>query len=338
MKNRLFSQQRGNKGMTVLTVILLVMVFTFFETANARTRSKKAPPPEKVEAIIIGDRVLDIAYNLDVLPVAMSVRGSLWTMADEIKTSSQILGCPMFSTVKKKETIPNALKKFGLKRVIVEKGTEFCLYKPKVQPVNIAPILEGIDVKIEYVDFSQGLESAIRQTAKLLDRDAKADALIEKYNKNRAKAQAKLPAGKLGKKVLIFSGTYQQSTGKPMLRVEAPGGYSDRFFLEPMGCVNVGEAFKPTDGKPDKGHYPVPKKKGGLVLDPLIKANPDVIVMTGSAYAVQKILATYLKNNPALADVAAIKNMAVYHLPIYIDSSVIEFPDMLRQWAVALTD
>jgi len=59
------------------------------------------------------------------------------------------------------------------------------------------------------------------------------------------------------------------------------------------------------------------KKKGGLVLDPLLKANPAIIVMTGNAYTVQKFL-------------------AVYNLPMYIDSSVIEFPDIQRQWAVAL--
>ena len=333
-----FVSQKGAGRVTALTVILPLMIFMFCATASARTRTMKAPPPEKVEAIIIGDRVLDIAYNLDVLPVAMSVRGSLWPMSGELKTASQILGCPNYTTVKKKDAIPDALKKFGLKRVIVEKSSAFCLFKPKVNPVNIAPILEGMDVRINYVDFSQGLESAIKQTAKLLDREGKAGALIEEYNKNLAKAQAKLPKEQLGKKVLIFSGTYQKGTGKPMLRVEAPGGYSDRFFLEPMGCVNVGDAFKPTDGKAVKGHYPVAKKKAGPVLDPIIEAKPDIIVITGSVYAVQKVLAGYMKNNPALADVPAIKNMAVYNLPFYIDSSVLEFPDMLLQWAVALSD
>ena len=46
-----------------------------------------------------------------------------------------------------------------------------------------------------------------------------------------------------------------------MLRVEAPGGYSDHFLLEPLGCVNVGECFKQADKKVDKGHYPVRRKK-----------------------------------------------------------------------------
>lgn len=337
MKKQFITKKSAGR-VTALTVILLMMVFMFCATASAKKKSMKAPIPDKIEAIIVGDRVVDIAYNLDVLPVAMSVRGSLWPIGVELKNASQILGCPMRTTVKSKETVPNALKKFGLKRVIVEKSAEFCLYKPEADPMNIVPLLKGMDVKIDYVDFSQGLESAIRQTAKLIGREDKAEALIEEYNKNLAQAQTKLPKEKLGKKVLIFSGTYQPSTGKPMIRVEAPDGYADRFLLKPMGCVNVGDAFKPAGKKPGKGHYSVVKKKEGLVLDPLIEAKPDIIVITGSAYAVQKILAAYLKKNPALADVPAIKNLAVYNLPYYIDSSVIEFPDILRQWAIALSD
>lgn len=86
----------------------------------------------------------------------------------------------------------------------------------------------------------------------------------------------------------------------------------------------------------DENQKQLPER--GFVLDPVVKANPDIIVITGNGYAVQKILAGYLKNNPAFADVPAIKNMAIYNLPLYVDSSVIEFPDVLRQWAVALFD
>ncbi len=297
----------------------------------------KTPPPERIDAIMIGDRVVDIAYHLGVLPRAMSVRGSQWDMAKKLKISSQILGCPMFTTVKKKETIPNAMKKFGIKRIIVEKNDSFCLYKPKVKPANIADILKGTNAVIEYVDFTKGLEPAVRQTAKLLGKEGQADVLLEQYQNRLAKARKELPKN-LGKKVLIINGTYQKGTGKTALRVEAPGLYSDRFFLEPMGCTNVGDAFKPANGKMDKGYYAVRKKKGGMILDPLIKADPDIIVITGNSYAVEKNLYAYLKTHPDLAHVPAIKNMAVYHLPLYVDSSVLEFPDILMQWGMALNN
>ncbi len=294
----------------------------------------KAPPPKKIDAIIVGDRVVDIAYNLGVMPQAMSVRGSQWEMAKKLKLSSQILGCPRFTTVKKKETIPNALKKFGLNRIIAEKKADFCLYKPKVNPASVAEIVKGSGATVEYVDFKDGLESAVRQVAKLTNREDKVDALLEKYNKALAKAQKKMPKN-LGKKVLVFNGTYQKTTGKSSLRVEAPGLYSDRFFLKPMGCTNVGDAFKPENGKAAKGYYPVRKKKGGMNLQPLLKANPDVIVVTGSSYAAQKALADYMRVNPEVAKIPAIKNQAIYHLPLYVDSSVIEFPHILLQWAMA---
>lgn len=59
--------------------------------------------------------------------------------------------------------------------------------------------------------------------------------------------------------------------------------------------------------------------------------------MTGDPLAVQKALAGALKENPALADVPAIRAHAVYSLPGYIDASVIEYPHILRRWADALT-
>lgn len=319
----------------ILAAVMLTIFAMAFQPGEAKA-GMKSPPPEKIKVIIIGDRVVDIAYNLGVLPEAMSVRGSLWSMAKQLKTVSQILGCPNCTIVKKKETIPNALTQRGIKRVIVEKSDVFCLYKPKIKLENIAVIMAGMDVKIEYVDFSQGLESAVRQTAKLLDRESKADKVIEKYKKKLARVKAKLPKEKLGKKVIIFSGTYQPSTGKSTLRVEAPYGYADHFLLDPLGCLNVGDSFKPADGKANKGHYPVRKKKNGMVLDPVIKANPDVIVMTGDALAVQRAFADYLTANPAFAQVKAIRNMAVYALPAYVDSSVLEYPDILKKWAVAL--
>lgn len=318
--------------------IVAVSVFVSFSllTLDAAA-SMKTPPPEKIDAIIVGDRIVDIAYNLGVLPKAMSVRGSQWEMAKKLKLSSQILGCPNYTTVKKKDTIPNALKKFGLNRVIAEKKENYCLYKPEVNPASIADILKGSGATVEFVDFKDGLESAVRQVAKLVSREEKVAAVLEKYNKNLAKAQKKMPKD-LGKKVVIFNGTYQAGTGKTTLRVEAPGLYSDQFFLTPMGCTNVGDAFKPANGKMAKGYYPVKKTKTGMKLEPLLKARPDVIVITGNAYAVQKALANYMKVNPALTEVPAIKNETVFHLPLYVESSVLEFPQILLQWSMAFSN
>jgi len=204
------------------------------------------------------------------------------------------------------------------------------------KPENIATILANTNAVVEYVDFSEGLESALRQTAKLVNREELADAVIARYKKDMTATLEKLPTKKSGKRVIIFNSIYQASTGRSMLRVEAPGGYSDRFLLEKTGYINAGDAFKPTDGKSEKGYFPVLKKSTGMVLDPLIVADPDVIVMTGGTFAIQKALAEYLAGHPEMRQIKAIRNLAVYDLPLYVDSSVLEYPGILQKWLVTL--
>jgi len=315
------------KAPVFLFIICLGLVFLFSETTEAR---KKAP--EKIKAIMIGDRLVDVAFNLGILPEAMSVRCSMWPMCKELLNTSQVVGCPSCIVKKNPTIVPDTAKKRGIKRIILEKHPNFCIYRPKVKPANIVPLLEGKGLTIEYVDFSDGLESAIRQTAKLLECESRADALIERYNKALAKTKKGLPKEKLGKKVVIIDGVYQSSTGKTFLRIEMPGGYSDRFMLDPTGCINVGGILKLKTKKVNKGHFSIRK------LDKLLIAKPDIIVMTGNPFAVQKSLAAAVKKNPALTNVPAIKNLAIYGLPFYGDSSVIEYPAILRQWTNALAN
>ena len=104
-----------------------------------------------------------------------------------------------------------------------KKANRFALNKPKVKPENIAPILEPLNVTIEYVDFGQGLESAVLQTAKLLNREDKAATVIEKYTKSLAAAKALLPEQKSGKKVIIINGTYIPKTDRSFLRGGSAG-------------------------------------------------------------------------------------------------------------------
>ena len=297
----------------------------------------KSPPPEKVKVIIVGDRVVDIAYNLGVVPEAMSVRASLWPMAEELKTAVQILGCPMNVTVKNPRAIPEALKRFDIHRVIIEKSNPFCIYKPEITAESIAAVLKDTEATLEYVDFSEGLESAVRQTAALLDREDRVAFLVETYRNAMDKASAKLPQEKSGKKVLLLNGIFQGSTGRTILRVEAPGGYTDQFLLNVLGFVNCGDVFKPEGGEAEKGYYMVRRQKGGADLSPLVAADPDVIVITGDVFGVQKALAEYGAAHPAVAQLKALQNMEVYALPLYVDSGVLEYPEVLQKWTATLT-
>ena len=318
----------NSKVPAFLFIICLGLVLLF----SQETEAKPKIAPDKIKAIMVGDRLVDVAFNLGVLPEAMSVRCSMWPMCKQLLNTSQILGCPKCIVDRIPNIVPDTAKKRDIKRIIIEKHPNFCIYKPKVKPANIVPLLEGKGLTIEYVDFSNGLESAIRQTANLLGCQSKADALIKRYNKAMAKAKKGLPKEKPGKKVVIINGTYQSATGKTFLRIEMPGGYSDRFLLDPIGCINVGNVLKSEAKKVDKGHFLIRKLKA------LAKAKPDVIVMTGNPFAVQKALAAAVKKNPTLADVPAIKDLAIYSLPFYGDSSVIEYPAILRQWTDALSN
>ena len=326
--NHYYFKEVSPKKLAFLSVIGLALLLLSGQQAEAKP--KKAASAKKIKAIMVGDRLVDVAYNLGVLPEAMVVRCSMWPMCNKLRTAVEALGCPRCVTVRDKTILAKAVKRLGINRIIIEKHPNYCLYKPEVRPTNVVPLLSGMDLTIEYVDFSQGLESAIRQTAELLGRQSMADALIKRYHKALDKAKQALPKANLGKKVVIISGIYQGETGKTFLRVEAPGGYSDLFLLEPLGCVNVGDSLKSAKTRIEKGHFMVRK------LDALAQAKPDVIIMTGDAFAVQKALSVQVKENPTLAEVPAIKNLAIYSLPFYADSSVIEYPAVLLKWTIAL--
>ncbi len=184
---------------------------------------------------------------------------------------------------------------------------------------------------MEFVDFTQGLEKAVRRTADLLGCADRADGVLADCEKAMQAARKGMDGKEFARKIVIIRGTCQEEMGKIFLRVEAPGGYADRFLLKELGAENAGASLYPAGKKIIKGHVLVRR------LDRLVAAAPDAVVMTGDAVAVQKALAGAIRNNPSLTEVPALKTHAVYSLPGYVDASVIEYPMILRRWAGALT-
>jgi len=291
-----------------------------------------AKAPEKIKAVMVGDRLVDVSLKLGVIPEGMAVRLSMWDdKAPSLRLASQILGCPNYVTVKHPDAVANFMKERGITRLILEKSNKFCLYKKKVTPEKVAELVKNVPgVTIEYVDFTKGMDTAIGQAAKLFGKEEKGRSIAAAYQKAMKKVEASLPAKGLGKRVLILNGNYSASTGKTFLRIEAPGGYTDQYILDPLGCTNAAGAMLTDTMKVSKGHVSA-GRLGGLE-----KANPDVIVATGNGFAVQLALHEAMKKSPALADIPAIKTGAIYTLPFYGDSSVIEYPQIFRQWHVAL--
>ncbi|WP_319468616.1 ABC transporter substrate-binding protein [uncultured Pseudodesulfovibrio sp.] len=314
----------------LFTALCLCCLSAFFCLTGAyATPAKK---PDQIKAVMVGDRLVDVSLQLGVVPEGMSVRLSMWPdKAPALRLATQVLGCPNYVTKKHPETIADFMKERGIKRLILEKSMKFCLYKKNVNPVSVADLVKDVPgVTIEYVDFSKGIPAAVRETAALLGRQDKADKVIGKYKADMKKVEASLAKGGLGKRVLVINGNYSTSSGKTFLRIEAPGGYTDQYILGPLGCTNVAGEMITETMKISKGHVSA-GRLGGIE-----KANPDVIVATGNGFAVQLALHKAMKKNPALANIPAIKNGAVYSLPFYGDSSVLEYPQIFRQWSIAL--
>ena len=315
---------------TAMAMLLATLTLLGMMVPVSPAIASPAKAPQKIDVIMIGDRLVDVAHGLGVVPAAMSVRCSLWPLCESLKSSVQVLGCPNCLTKKKAAPLLTFAEQHKIKRVLIERSDPFCEYVPKLQLEKIASFLNVKDFEIQYVDFTKGLENAVRQTADFLGCAKKADGVLTDYAKAMDKTRKKMAKQQFAKTVVILRGTYQTATGKAFLQIEAPGGYADRFLLKPMEIKNVGGKVYAAGKKPSKGHVSVRK------LDGLIAASPDAIVMTGEAIAVQKTLAEAIRKNPSLADVPAIKSHAVYSLPGYIDSSVMEYPHILRRWADVL--
>jgi hypothetical protein len=325
------SRASGNARAGVAAAALALVVLT--ATALPRNAAAAfAAPPDRAEVIMVGDRLVDVAHSMGVVPEAMAVRASLWPLSKSLAKASQILGCPNSMFKKKGAPIIAFAGANGIKRVLIEKNDAFCAYVPDLKLEALAPFLEKAGLEIAFVDFNSGLETAVRETAKALGRSDKVEEVLADYNKALAKTRKKMSGKSFAKRVVVLKGIYQSETGKAFVQVEAPGGYADTFLLSVTGSKNVGNLLAGKDAEPAKGHYTIRK------LDGLVEAAPDAIVMTGDALAVQKVLSDAIKKNPALAQVPAIKSRAVYSLPAYVDAGIMEYPMVLRRWADVLSE
>jgi len=314
-----------------LTVVCLSVLAIFMTFAVAGASPARAP--EKIKAVMVGDRLVDVSLKLGVIPEGMAVRLSMWPdKADGLRVGSQVLGCPNSVIKKHPEAIANFMKERGITRIILEKSNKFCLYKKDVAPEDVADLVKNVPgVTVDYVDFTQGVQQAITETAKLLGKEKQALKVAADYKKAMQRVEQKLPKQGLARRVLVLNGNYSQSSGKVFVRIEAPGGYTDQYILNPLGCTNVAGAMLTDTMRISKGHVSGGRLKG------LANTNADVIVATGNGFAVQKALHAAIQKDPSLAEMPAIKNGEIYSLPFYGDSSVLEYPAIFKQWQVALT-
>ncbi len=312
-----------NRIFCLFAAVLFVCLFA--GTAFSGPKQGK----EKINAIIVGDRLVDIAYHLGVVPEAMVAR-CIWPAVAGKLSTVKSLGCPKSIAGKRKGAVEKYAKEKGIKWILVEKSKDFCLLAPNADPMNIIPQLKDKGFQLDFVDFSQGPESALMQAGKLLNKEEKADKLIKSYRSLLKKTKKKMPQEKPGKKVLVLHGIPVGKTGKFFIQVEALDGYSDRFFIKPLECVNVAGLIEHKGSKVTKGYFTIKN------IAEITRAKPDVIIITGKSFPVQKAISKAVKNDESFLEIPAVKNRNIYNLPLYIDSEVIKYPYILQLWIAAL--
>ena len=95
------NKARQNKLAAATAFLAAGMIL--FNTAPGMASATQVP--EKADVIIIGDRLVDIAYNLGVLPAAMSVRCSLWPLCDTLKNAHPGFRLPQLPAKEKSQTV-----------------------------------------------------------------------------------------------------------------------------------------------------------------------------------------------------------------------------------------
>ena len=241
-----------------LATALLAALLVMCPTSQAATYQKM----EQINIVMIGDRVVDIAYNLGVIPTGMSVRCSLWPLCGKIKVMAQPLGCPGCLSKGKTGKLADFIKTNRIKLAIVEKSHPFCLLQPSANPLDAVEFLQKRGVEVKIVDFGQGVEEAITQTAAILGKPDEGKALLARYQKAVRKLEKATAGQKLGERVVVLNGIYQAQTGKAFIQVQAPGGYIDKFILSPLGCMNVGKGLAPCWPKTQQGMLDHPQAQG----------------------------------------------------------------------------
>ncbi|OLS42875.1 ABC transporter substrate-binding protein [Rhodovulum sulfidophilum] len=334
---RRFSVTPEPLGLLMRSVLFAaLMIAALVSRGDAQPVYPGMAPPERVPAVMVGDRVVNVAWHLGVVPEAMSVRGDLWAFGRTLaNTSSMILGCPGYIVMKDPDIVPRILREKGLEQVLVERSDPFDRTRPHRDPMNLLPILEEAGIaadpggKITVIDFTAGLEAAIRQIGAVLGREAQAEDLIAARRAQLDAVMAGLPLDRPGLNVLILDGRVGDETAQTFVRAHLPGGYVDDFLLTPLGVQNAAGPLA------DQGLDGFAALAG---LDGLEALRPDVIVMTGESDAVQRQLAEALARHPDLASsVPALANHALISLPAYYDSAVVDYPRILGRWAAAFT-
>jgi ABC-type Fe3+-hydroxamate transport system substrate-binding protein len=307
-------------------LLFLLAGFLLAGCAGTKNSTPVSEDPENINAIVVGDRAFDTVLSLGYMPEAVSVRASQWDKPHSLPV--EILGCPVKTTIKLPELLPDYIEMNGIEWVIIEKNSNFCRLMEKAKPGKMAEILKDVDVRVDVVDFSDGLETGIMETAALFGKEKEGKALYKQYERDLTAAQAGMTDIAPGQKVVALRAVLKKKTGRLFVTAESKGFYLDKEFLEPFGCENVGDLLNDAGNELTKGYFPV------MNLNLLAEAAPDAIVLYGPAKneLKEKILEIAAVDEDVAAIPAVSNGRIATSLPYYVGSDIAEYPSILEKW------
>jgi len=280
------------------------------------------------KTLVVGEQSIAALTRLKIIPKKWIGRKSLWENSVIVLACSDFISCPMGMLGPREKHVRKTIKQFSTYPVLLTKISNPCLYKPELTYEKMDKKLRSFGASPIVIDFSSGVEKGLYQLGEFFDVKKEAEHEFKKYQRIMKKAEKNLSKVKPGLKVAVISGVYQKSSGHSFLRIELPGGYTDKFILNLVKAENIGgKIFSSQElQSADKGHIPV---KGKKLLE-LVKLNPDIIAVTGDSFPVEKELYKAFK--------AADKRINIYSLPFYSEADLLSYPEVLIKWADAFKD
>ncbi len=312
------------------SAVFLAILLTGCVTTNNSTQTEKEITVLE-DTVFVGDKILDVANTLGVMPKFASARFGQWPNSFSFETKK--LGCPNRVTRKAKDVVPKLIDEQGVKRIVVEKPKkdkgQYCLLVKKVDPMDIIEIVKGKDVEITVIDFSKNDRDGIIATAKYLGKEAEGKALADKYEKEMKAAKESMKSVPKGKNVVVLQGIFQKQKERLFMFAESKGFYTDMIFLEPFGANNVSDMLNVQNRDIMKGSFEVTVKD----LKAMVKANPDIIIVYGNGQKqIKEALAKLAAEDPKFANIPAIKNNKIVSLPYYIGNDIEKGPAIINEW------
>ncbi|MCG8639997.1 MAG: hypothetical protein MI862_09675 [Desulfobacterales bacterium] len=298
----------------------LALLLILFSNASAGPTEFK-----KINGFLMGERLLDVVYHLGYAPTAL-VGGCGSRVAAKFEGHSVLGGCTGRMLRNEAKNLKALCRDNNIDRVISEKGIKPCSGGPD-KPLSE---LLGKKSRVTLIDFSKGLVPAIHEIAGILGCPEKGEALAATYGKAMEKALAGISKTAEPKKIVVPKGIHTAS-GKGFLQVEAATGPSGHALLPTLGLESAGPAMASETAKASHGFLPLHN------LKKLSQVSPDVIVVMGDAFVVQRELNRWAKSDPkAAAAVPALFNHAVFTLPPADSEGALGYPGILNRWASTL--